>query len=93
LSLILFPFKAYTALAFITVFIWGSALPRHSQDTAVADAGLLIVAGYLFSGVALLFGGVIQSCIGQKESAIPSYFFGAAAFIIAFWLAPMFAFA
>ncbi len=93
LSLVLFPFKAYTVLAVIIVFVWGSALPRHSLTTAVADAGLLVVLGYLLSTVALFVGGLVQAFAGPKGSGLVTLLFAGAALVIARWLAPMFSFA
>ncbi len=93
LSFVLFPFKAYTVLAVIIVFIWGSALSRHSQATAVMDAGLLVILGYLISAVVLFVGGLVQAFAGPKGSGLVTLLFAGVALIIAFWLAPMFAFA
>ncbi len=93
LSLVLFPFKAYTVLAVIIVFIWDAALPRHSQATIVADAGFLVIFGYWLSAVVLFVGGLIQAFAGPKGSGVVALLFAGAALIIAFWLAPMFAFA
>ncbi len=93
LSFVLFPFKAYTVLAVIILFIWGSALPRHPQATPVADAGLLVVLGYLLSAVALFVGGLVQAFVGPKGSGLITLLFAGAALVIAFWLAPMFSFA
>ena len=93
LSLVLFPFKAYTVLAVVVVFVWGSALPRHSQATAVADAGLLVALGYLLSAVALFVGGLVQAFAGPKGAGLITLLFAGAALIIALWLLPMFSFA
>jgi len=93
LSFVLFPFKAYTVLAVIIVFMWGSALPRHSQATVVADAGLLVVFGYFLSAIVLFVGGLVQSFAGKKGLGLITLLFAGAALVIAFWLAPMFSFA
>lgn len=89
--LVLFPFKAYTVLAVVVVLIWASALPMHSQATAVMDAGVLVVLGYFLSVMSLFVGGLIQTFAGTKRSGLVSFLFAGAALIIAFWLAPMFA--
>ncbi len=93
LRLVVFPFKAYTLLALIIVLTWGLALPQHSQATAVADAGVLVVLGYLLSAVVLFLGGLVQAFVGPRGAGVVTLLFAGAALIIAFWLAPMFAFA
>ena len=93
LNLVLFPFKAYVMLAFIAVLVWGSALPRHSHVTAVSDAGLLIIFGYVLSSVVLFVGSVVQAFTGPKGSWLGTMVFAGTALIMAFWLAPLFAFA
>lgn len=93
LSLILFPFKAYTVVAVIVVFIWRSVLPRNSHSMAGADAGLLVVAGYLLSASVLFICGLIQVFKSSRGSGLVSLAFAGAALIIGLWVASMFAFA
>lgn len=90
LSLFLFPFKAFTVLAVIMVFIWGAARPAQARGQSISEVGEVVSLGYLLSGLVLMVGGLIQVAVGPRTSALTTFLFGAAAFIILVLLAPMF---
>src|ERR1039458_7217044 len=75
LSLALFPFKAYTALAYIAVQVWSSNLPPRADYT---DAGGVVILGYLVSFAALCLGGMVQKGVGPRRAYLVTCAFAAA---------------
>ncbi len=84
----LLPFKAYTVLAVICLFIRGAGLPPHSGG---GDAAAIVVLGYFLCALVLILAAVIQVFTGPRGAALSSIGIGAAAFVIGWWLLPLLA--
>ena len=74
-SLLLLPFKAYTALAYFAVVIGIGSLPPRADYT---DAGGVIVLGYIVCFVVFCLAAMIQRSIGPKRAYLSSCGFAAA---------------
>ena len=85
LSLVLFPFKAYTALAYIAVRIWSSYLPPRAD---YSDAGAVVTLGYLLSFAALCLGGMVQKSLGPRKAYLTTCAFAAAGLLFAVLMLP-----
>jgi hypothetical protein len=85
-ALVLFPFKAYVVIAFVSFFVLGSALPSHS---GVPPAAVNLVCLYFYCAIILLIGGFCQLSAGAKRESFASFAWSVAAFLVGFFLAPM----
>ena len=85
LNLALFPFKAYTALAYIAVQVWSRYLPPRADYT---DAGAAVMGGYLLCFGALCLGGSVQKSVGPRNSYLTTCGFAAADLFFAILLLP-----
>jgi predicted MFS family arabinose efflux permease len=85
LSLALFPFKAYTALAYVAVRVWSSQLPPRADDT---EGGGLITLGYAGSFAALCAGGMIQKTVGPRSAYLMTCAFAVADLLFIVLLLP-----
>ena len=82
----LLPFKAYTVIAPLLFFVSvGFPRPPHSGAT---DAEMLLLVGLFPCAAILLFAALVLAFVGPKGTALPCAAFGAAAFVIGFWLMP-----
>lgn len=74
-SLLLFPFKAYTALAYFGAVIGIGSLPPRADYT---DAGGVIVLGYIVCFFVFCLAAMIQKSLGPKRAYLTSCGFAAA---------------
>ncbi len=89
LALALLPFKAYTVIAPLLLFVSvSSPRPPHSSAT---DAEASLVIGLFPCAAILLFAALVLALVGPKGKALACAGFGAAAFIIGYCLLPMLA--
>jgi hypothetical protein len=75
LSLATFPFKVYTAFAYIALRIWSGYLPRRGDYT---DAGAVVMLGYLLCFGALCICGMVQMSRGPRRDYLTTWAFAAA---------------
>ena len=85
LSLALFPFKAYTALAYMAVQLWNSHLPPRADYT---EAGGIITLGYLAIFAALCGGGMLQKSISPRQADLVPCAFASADLIFVVLMLP-----
>ncbi|HTR41664.1 MAG TPA: hypothetical protein VMH87_08625 [Pseudomonadales bacterium] len=98
----LFPLKIYTVLAVVWMVIWHACLPTYppypSNFAPLADPVIMamddfytfasfVAAGYLFCGLILLAGGIIQVGLCSRRAWIWSLSFAVAALIIGIGMA------
>ena len=86
-GLVLFPFKAYTVIAFPCFLIidhdgWLFRYSRLGGD---------VILGYLLAGAILVIAGLVQKYVFKSQTAASSFGFGIAAIFIGFFIMPMFA--
>src|SRR5580765_4565692 len=74
-TLLLFPFKAYTALAYFAAVIGIGTLPPRADCT---DAGGVIVLGYIVSFVVFCLAAMIQKSVGPRRAYLTSCGFAVA---------------
>ena len=85
LRFVLFPFKAYTAFAYIAFQVWRSYLPPRAD---YVDAGSSIMAGYLMSFVALWVGASFQKTVGPRQAYLTTGAFIVADFVFIILMLP-----
>jgi hypothetical protein len=79
LSLLLFPFKVYTCLAYFALLVWYEALPRRADYTGAAGC---IVIGYGLCFLALAYGGAIQRVVSPRRAWLATCAFAAADMVL-----------
>jgi len=85
---VLFPFKAYTAVAFPCYLLFDHT--HHSllfRYTHVTD---IVAACYLVSGVVLIIGGLIHKIAFKSPAASSDFVYGGMALVILFGVMPLF---
>ena len=86
-KLTLFPFKAYTVVAFPCFQL----LDHDDWLFKYSHTGNYILIGYLLTGAVLVVAGLVQKHVFKSQSAESSIGFGIAAILIGFVIMPMFA--
>jgi hypothetical protein len=75
LSLATYPFKVYTAFAYIALRVWSGYLPPRGD---YADAGAMVMLGYLLCFGALCIGATVQMSLGPRRDHLTTWAFAAA---------------
>ena len=84
LGMILLPFKAYTAVAFIALNVWNAYFHRHDP---VANGDYVLAFSYLVSFAVLTVGGLIQRRKESRPTGLATFGFAIAALIFMILLA------
>lgn len=87
MSLLLFPFKAFTVIAFIWLIVM-LLFFRHSVHYVALGIATCVTVGCWVSTAVLLPSGLLQSLQGEYKAAVSSWVFGAVALIIGVMLLP-----
>jgi|ERR1017187_5440820 hypothetical protein len=84
-SLLLFPFKAYTALAYFAALIGINSLPPRADYTEAVEA---ITLGYVVSFAAFCWAAMIQKSVGPRRSFVTSCGFAVADLVFVVLMLP-----
>jgi len=87
LSLVLFPFKAYTVIGIIFFVIWFAFVNEHTRN-AYYHGTAFIFFGHFLAGIILIIGGLIQRLVLKGSGASWSIAFGIVNFFIIFFVLP-----
>jgi hypothetical protein len=86
IALTLFPFKAWVLIAFpFCLYVANYATVQHVRYGAFG-LFLVVLAGYKFSAVVLLLGGLVQSMICSRKAAIWTAIFAVASILLVYVL-------
>ncbi len=87
IGLVLFPFKAYTVVAFPCFMI----IDHNGWLFRFSKLGGDIIFGYLLAGAILIIAGLVQKYVFKSQTAASNFGFGIAAIFIGCFIMPMFA--
>ena len=85
----LFPFRAYLAVAPVCLFVWKFVTEGHRTKGAFAEAATPVLFGYMLCTVVFILAAAILFFTHRRELVVENLLFAGIAFLIFLFIAPM----